>query len=118
AQAEAEAALAEYKEQLAEARAEATRIREDARTEGAEIVAGLRAKASEDAARILETAQKQIEAERQQAIVALRAEVGSLATELASRVVGESLADDARQSRVIDRFLDELDTATVGARES
>ena len=39
----------------------------------------------------------------------LRAEVGTLATELASRIVGEALADSARQSRVIDRFLDELE---------
>lgn len=113
AQAEAQAALQEYKEQLAEARAEAARIREDARAEGAEIVASLRAKASEDAARILENAQKQIEAERQQAVVALRAEVGALATELASRIVGEALADEARQSRVIDRFLDEIEASTA-----
>ena len=39
----------------------------------------------------------------------LRAEVGTLATELASRIVGESLADQARQSRMVDRFLDELE---------
>ena len=115
AQAEAAAALAEYQQQLAEARAEAARIREDARAEGGEIVAELRAKASADAARILENAQRQIEAERQQATVALRAEVGTLATELASRIVGESLADSARQSRVIDRFLDELEESTGAA---
>jgi F-type H+-transporting ATPase subunit b len=39
--------------------------------------------------------------------------VGSLATELASKIVGESLADEARRSRVVDRFLDELDTQTT-----
>lgn len=115
AQAEAAAALAEYHQQLAEARAEAGRIREDARAEGNAIVAELRQKASDDAARILENAQKQIEAERQQASVALRAEVGALATDLASRIVGEALADSARQSRVIDRFLDELEESTATA---
>lgn len=109
AQEEAAIALAEYHQQLSEARAEAARIREDARTEGAAIVAELRAKAGEDAARILENAQRQIAAERQQAATALRAEVGALATDLASRIVGEALADSARQSRVIDRFLDELE---------
>lgn len=123
AQAEAAAALAEYHQQLAEARAEAGRIREDARAEGSAIVADLRAKASADAARILENAQRQIEAERQQAAVALRAEVGALATDLASRIVGEALADEARQSRVIDRFLDDLESgaaapATTGSQES
>ena len=56
-------------------------------------------------------AQAQIEAERQQALTTRRAEVGTLATELASRIVGESLADQARQSRMVDRFLDELEVA-------
>jgi F-type H+-transporting ATPase subunit b len=111
AQEDAAIALAEYHQQLAEARAEAARIREDARTEGNVIVAELRVKAAQDAARIVENAQRQIQAERQQASIALRAEVGSLATELASRIVGEALADSARQSRVIDRFLDELETS-------
>jgi F-type H+-transporting ATPase subunit b len=43
--------------------------------------------------------------------------VGSLATQLASKIVGESLEDEARRTRVVDRFLDELDaqtTATAG----
>jgi F-type H+-transporting ATPase subunit b len=113
AQAEAASALAEYRSQLADARAEAARIREDARAEGATIIAELRAKANDDAARIVATAQKQIEAERTQAAVALRADVGALATELASRIIGEALADEARQSRVIDRFLDELEQGVV-----
>ncbi len=113
AQAQAAAALEEYQRQLAEARTEAARIREEARVEGTTIVTELRQKASDDAARILENAQRQIEAERQQAAVSLRAEVGALATELASRIVGESLADSARQSRVIDRFLDDLEASTA-----
>ncbi|MEV7974330.1 F0F1 ATP synthase subunit B [Cellulomonas sp. NPDC089187] len=110
AQAEAQQLLEEYKQQLAEARAEAARIRDDARTEGAAIVAELREKAQSDASRILETAQRQIEAERQQAAESLRQDVGDLAVELASRIVGESLSDQARQTRVVDRFLDELET--------
>ncbi|MFC8922784.1 F0F1 ATP synthase subunit B [Cellulosimicrobium sp. NPDC057127] len=115
AQAEAAAALAEYHQQLQEARTEAAKIREEARAEGGAIVADLRAKASDDAARILETAHRQIEAERQQAAVSLRNDVGLLATELASKIVGESLADSARQSRVVDRFLDDLEAAGPAA---
>lgn len=118
AQADAAAALAEYRSQLADARAEAARIREDARAEGATIVAELRAKANDDAARIVATAQKQIEAERTQAAVSLRADVGALATELASRIIGEALADEARQSRVIDRFLDELEESVAAGQTS
>ena len=110
AQAEAAAALEEYTAQLTEARAEAACIREDARVEAAQILAESRRRASKDAERIIDTAQRQIEAERHQTVIALRAEVGELATELASRIVGESLADDARQQRVIDAFLDDLES--------
>ena len=117
AQEEAAAAKAEYEQQLQEARTEAARIREEARAEAGQIVAEARQKATAEAARVTETAQRQIEAERQQAAVALRTDVGALATELASKIVGESLADEARRSRVVERFLDELDaqtTATAG----
>lgn len=113
AQAEAAAQLAEYQQLLADARSEAARIREDARTEGAQILAESRTRAQEEASRIAETAQRQIEAERQQAAVSLRADVGTLATQLASKIVGESLEDEARRSRVVDRFLDDLEASTT-----
>jgi F-type H+-transporting ATPase subunit b len=111
AQEAADAALAEQHRLLAEARAGAAQVREEARSEGTAIIADLRTKANEEAARITETAHRQIEAERQAAAVSLRTEVGTLATELASKIVGESLEDAARQSRVIDRFLEELEAA-------
>jgi F-type H+-transporting ATPase subunit b len=110
AQAEAEAALKEYKAQLAEARDEAGRIREEAKEQGAQIIAEMREQAKTESARITGTAQKQIEAERQQALVQLRGEVGRLSTDLASRIVGESLHDEARQRGIVDRFLDELES--------
>ena len=116
AQAEAAAALEEYTAQLTDARAEAARIREDARAEASQILAETRDKASREAERIAAGAQKALEAERQQTIVALRTEVGSLATELASRIVGESLADDARQQRVISAFLDDLENGVKSAK--
>jgi F-type H+-transporting ATPase subunit b len=117
-QAEADAKLAELEQQLADARHEAARIREEAREQGAQIVAEMREQAQAEAARIVEHGKAQIEAERQQAITSLRAEVGSLATGLAGRIVGESLEDDARQSRVVERFLAELeaDGAEAGSR--
>jgi F-type H+-transporting ATPase subunit b len=108
AQAEAAQLLEQYRAQLADARQEASRIREEAREQGAQIIAELRERAEAESRRITESAQAQIEAERQQALIALRAEVGSLSVELASRVVGESLTDQARQSRMVDRFLDGL----------
>ncbi len=112
AQAEAERVLQQYRAQLDDARHEAARMREEAREQGAQIVAEMRDRAEAEARRITEAAQAQIEAERQQALTSLRAEVGSLATELASRIVGESLTDMARQSRMVDRFLEELEQAT------
>lgn len=113
AQAEASATLAEYQQHLAEARADAAKIRDDARAEGTQIVADLKRKAQDEANRISDTSRKQIEAERQQASVSLRTEVGTLATELASKIVGESLADEARRSRVVERFLDDLEASTA-----
>lgn len=111
-QAEADAKLEEYEQLLTEARDDAAKIREDARGEGAVIVAESKAKALDDAERVRVTAQRQIEAERQQAEISLRTEVGALATELASKIVGESLSEDERQARLVDRFLAELETAS------
>jgi F-type H+-transporting ATPase subunit b len=110
AQAEANAALESYKQQLTDARTEANRIREEARAEGAQILADLKEKAAAESARITEQAHVQIEAERQAAVASLRNEVGTLATALAAKIVGESLADDARSARVVDRFLSDLES--------
>ena len=109
AQLDAQRALAQYTEQLSKAQSEAQVLREEARVQGAAIIEDLRAKAQEEAARITATAHASIEAERQQAITSLRTEVGALAVELASKIVGESLDDAARASRVVERFLDDLE---------
>jgi len=108
AQEEAKRVLTQYRAQLADARHEAARIREQANEEAAQIIAQGRADGVAERERIIATASAQIEADRQQAVTVLRAEVGSLAVDLASRIVGESLTDEARQSRLVDRFLGEL----------
>jgi F-type H+-transporting ATPase subunit b len=117
AQAEAGRVLEQYRQQLADARHEAARLREEAKEQGAQIIAEMREQAQAEARRLTEAANAQIDAERQQALVSLRTEVGALATELAGRIVGESLQDEARQSRVVDRFLEDLDQrGGIGAR--
>lgn len=117
-QAEADAKLDKLNQQLSEARHEAARIREDAREQGATIVAEMREQGQAESARIVEHAHNQIEAERQQAVTSLRAEVGALATSLAGRIVGEALDDDARQSRVVERFLADLESDSTSANGS
>jgi len=118
AQAEAKAALEKYNALLAEGRAEAAKIREQARAEGGAILAEFKESAQAEAARITATAQLQIEAERQAALVSLRAEVGSLALDLASGVIGESLTDDKRATSLVDRFLADLENDAVSSKKA
>ena len=120
AQAEAKAALEQYRAQLAEARTEAAQIRDAARAEGQQILEELRTQAQEESARIVARGEEQLAASRQQVVNELRGQIGSLAVTLAGRVVGESLEDDARRRGTVDRFMDELDamsssTPTTGS---
>jgi F-type H+-transporting ATPase subunit b len=117
AQAEAKAALDKYNAQLSEARQEAAKIREDAREQGALIIAEMREQANTEAERIVTHARTQIDAERAQAVASLRSEVGTMATTLAGRIVGESLEDEARQRRTVERFLSDLE-ASESARQA
>ena len=114
-QAEAKAALDQYRAQLAEARTEAAQIRDAARAEGQAILEELRTQAQEESARIVARGEEQLAANRQQVVHQLRGQIGQLAVDLASRVVGESLAEDARRSGTVDRFLDQLDGMTAPA---
>lgn len=109
AQAGAQQALENYNAQLAEARAEASRIRDAAREDAKKIRAELVEQAQADANRIVANAQMQIEAERTAALVSLRAEVGTLALDLASGVIGEALDDDKRATSYVDRFLADME---------
>lgn len=115
AQAEASAQLEKYNELLAEGRAEASKIREQARLDGTKILSELKEQASAEAARITSHASAQIEAERQAALSSLRAEVGTLALDLASGVIGQSLSDDEKASALVDSFLAELEASEANA---
>ncbi len=115
AQAAAEQALEQYKAQLAEARTEAAKIRDDARVEAEQIKEELRAEAQEEARRIVSQGEAQLQAQKAQIIAELRAELGRNSVELASRIIGESLEDEARRRGTIDRFLNELETSGNGA---
>ena len=111
AQAEANQLLEQYRAQLAEARTEAARIRDEARADAEGIRQDLLAKAREESDRIIAAGRDQLAAQRESIVRDLRAEVGSLAVDLASRIVGESLADEARSRGTVERFIAELDQA-------
>jgi len=116
AQADAEQALQQYKAQLAEARAESARIRDDARLEAEQIKSEITEQARSESARIVAQGTAQLEARRSQIVAELRADLGRNAVDLASRVVGESLTDEARRRGTVDRFLDELDAVSAPAQ--
>ncbi|GAA3854593.1 F0F1 ATP synthase subunit B [Streptomyces sedi] len=117
-QAEARQTLESYKEQLAEARHEAARLRQEAKEQGASLIAEMREEGQRQREEIISAGHTQIEADRKQAAETLRQDVGKLAVELAGRLVGESLEDHARQSRTIDRFLDELEAKAEAGTEA
>ncbi|THA33595.1 F0F1 ATP synthase subunit B [Streptomyces sp. A1277] len=116
AQTEAQSVLEQYKAQLAEARHEAARMRQEAQEQGAVILQEMREEGQRQRDEIVAAGHAQIEADRKAAAAALRQDVGKLATDLAGKLVGESLEDHARQSGTVDRFLDELEAKAEAVR--
>ncbi|MEU8260247.1 F0F1 ATP synthase subunit B [Micromonospora sp. NPDC048999] len=114
AQAEANQLLEQYRAQLAEARTDAAKIRDDARADAEGIRQDILVKAREESDRIIAAGKEQLSAERATIVRELRTEVGTLAVDLASKIVGESLADEARRTGTVDRFLSGLES--TGAR--
>jgi F-type H+-transporting ATPase subunit b len=116
AQAEANRLLQQYKEQLAEARTEAARIRDEARADATGIREDILAKAREESDRIIAAGRDALQTERQTIVRQLRSEIGSLAVDLAGRIVGESLEEEARRRGTVERFLEEIgDADSAGA---
>ncbi len=111
-----EAAEAEFQRALLETKADAQRIRDEARADGLVIIEELRQRAQEEADRIAVREHARLEAERQQIVAQLRTEVGQIAVELASKIVGESLDDEARQRRMVERFIADLESGDAGSR--
>lgn len=107
---DADGVLAEYRAKLADAQSESQRIIDEGRKTGEQIVADARARAESEAQAIVTRAQADIAGERDRAITALRAEIGSLSIELASKVVGKSL-DTPAQRALVDSYIDELATS-------
>ena len=104
-----EKAQTAYKTAMADARHEAAQLRAQAEEQRREIVEGASTEAEARAAEIISRGQARLVAERRQAIRQLKADLGNVAVELAEKILGEALADDQRQQRLIDRFLSHIE---------
>ncbi|MEY9891933.1 F-type H+-transporting ATPase subunit b [Catenulispora sp. MAP12-49] len=109
AQAAAAALQEEYQRNLTEARHEAAKITQHAREQGADIVASMRADGTEQRDNLVSSGRAQLDADAAATRAALKGDLGTLAIQLASKIVGESLEDEARQRGTVDRFLAELE---------
>ncbi|GAA3744914.1 F0F1 ATP synthase subunit B [Salinactinospora qingdaonensis] len=118
AEAEAEEIRQQYREKLDEAHRQYAQELEKAKEQRAAIIAEAREEAQVEARRVIDAAHAQIEADRQHALAQLRNEIGALSTDLATRIVGETLRDSEAQSRVIDRFLDELESSETTQQQA
>ena len=111
---QAEEKLAEaqkaYQNALNEARTEAAQIRENARAEAQRTVEELRAQAIEEQQRIIARGDEQLASQRTAIVRELRTEIGTLAVELAEKIVDQRLADEASVSATVDAFLAGLES--------
>ncbi|MEU1378239.1 F0F1 ATP synthase subunit B [Streptomyces triculaminicus] len=118
AQTEAQQVLEDYRAQLADARHEAARLRQEAQEQGVALIAEMRSEGQRQREEIIAAGHAQIDADRKVAAATLRQDVGQLAIDLAGRIVGESLTDSARQSRTVDRFLDSLEDKATDVKKA
>lgn len=115
AKAEVEQERSKLSDQVAQAHIEASELREKAQANAKTIVSDAQAKARVEAESIIAGAHTRIAADTDAAKRTLRSDVGVVATQLAERIVGEALVDEAMARRVIDRFLDDLEAGEAAA---
>jgi len=92
---------------LQEARVERDNLLKDARDAKDAIIAEAKAKANEDADRIIAQARATIANEKQVAINELKSTVGTLALDIAEKIVKEQLSSDEKQKSLVNNFLQE-----------
>ena len=117
AKADAESAESEAEAQMDDVQAEAARIREEAQEQGELIIAQHREQAEIEAERITSNAQAQIGIDRAQVLAQLKREIGTLTVTSTGRIVEETLDDDERQKRSVERFIAELEDEAGTAKK-
>ena len=105
--AEAEARLEEAEAKLAEARKTAQSVIEGATKSGEQLRQELKQKADDEAKRITAAARKEIEAERERAVQAVRNEVATLVVSATEKVIGETL-DESKHKQLVERAIAEV----------
>ncbi len=111
---EAETLLAEYKQQLAQARHEAGEIVERARRTSAELERQMREEATAQRERDVAAAKAAIAAETRQAMDQIKNQVADLTLLATEKVVGRAL-DEAEGRRLVEEALSEVDFSQLGA---
>jgi F-type H+-transporting ATPase subunit b len=112
---EADEMLADYRRQLGSAREESNRIIEEARKTADQLRRDVQANAEREAEATVARAQDAIGAERERAFDELRAQVASLAVDLAGIVVSREL-DGTTHQRLIDDYIDKVAATGNGRR--
>ena len=108
AKTEAQAELANYQEQLKGAREEATRMRDDARSEMDDYKAQRRAEIDAELAEYRERAKAEADAAKSQALADVRSEVAALAIGAAEQVVQKSL-DRETNVALVESYINSVD---------
>lgn len=104
---EAAGLLAEHKEQLADARRQASELIAEGKTAGEGVRKDIEEKARAEAQAIIERARAEIGRERDAALDMLRKESVDLALAAASRLMQENLGQD-KDRQLVERYLNEL----------
>ena len=94
---------------VTDAQVEAERVTDEARTDAERITGQLRVQAEADSDRIRVQGGQQMDLLRAQTIRQLRSDLGAESVRRAAELIRDHVADPARQSATVDRFLDELD---------
>lgn len=105
---EAHVLLAEYKQQMADARVEAEEILDRARKVGESTKNEILSEAREQSQRTLEKAREQIERETSQALAEIRLQVADLAIAAAEKATSRSLSSE-EDARLIREALAQVD---------
>lgn len=106
AQIESERVLAEYRDQLAEAKTQSAQIIADAHATGEAVKAEITEKAQAEATEMIAKAKVAIEAEKKQAIADLQASIADTSVDVAARLIGEDLTEGEHRA-IIERYVRE-----------